>query len=118
MSVSTITSTALDPTATTPSAGAATSSTKPPTSTANDSLGKNAFLQLLVTQLKNQDPLQPQDNSAFLAQLAQFSSLEQLQQINQNTTQLLGDVSGSQGTTLPSAGVTPTTTTSAISGGN
>jgi len=106
MSVSPITSTALDPTA----AGAAASAAASPTSTANDSLGKTAFLQLLVTQLKNQDPLQPQDNSAFLAQLAQFSSLEQLQQINQNTTQLLGDVSGSQGTS--------TTITSPTQGGN
>ena len=38
---------------------------------------KNTFLQLLVAQLKNQDPMQPQDGSAFVAQLAQFSSLEE-----------------------------------------
>ena len=38
---------------------------------------KDAFLQLLVAQLKNQDPLKPQDGSAFVAQLAQFSTLEQ-----------------------------------------
>ena len=38
-------------------------------------LGKDAFLQLLVTQLKNQNPLEPQDNGEFVAQLAQFLSL-------------------------------------------
>lgn len=49
---------------------------------ANQDLGKDAFLQLLVTQLKNQDPLSPMDNTAFVAQLAQFSSLEQLSNMN------------------------------------
>ena len=45
---------------------------------------KTEFLKLLVTQLQHQDPLQPQDGTAFVAQLAQFSSLEQLIGINQN----------------------------------
>jgi flagellar basal-body rod modification protein FlgD len=44
-------------------------------------LGKQEFLQLLVTQLKNQDPLNPQDPQEFASQLAQFSSLEQLVEI-------------------------------------
>ena len=48
---------------------------------APDPLGRNAFLNLLVTQLQHQDPLQPQADGEFLAQLAQFSSLEQLQHI-------------------------------------
>ncbi len=39
---------------------------------------KNVFLQLLVAQLKNQDPLKPQDGAEFVAQLAQFSNLEQM----------------------------------------
>jgi len=42
----------------------------------DDILGRDAFLQLLTTQLTNQDPLDPMDNEAFVAQLAQFSSVE------------------------------------------
>ena len=45
---------------------------------AGDDLGKDAFLQLLVTQLRYQDPLNPQDNSEYIAELANFSSLEQM----------------------------------------
>ncbi len=45
-------------------------------------LGRDAFLKLLVAQLRHQDPLKPQDDSAFVAELAQFSSLEQTMGIN------------------------------------
>jgi flagellar basal-body rod modification protein FlgD len=48
-----------------------------------NSLGSDAFMQLLVTQLQHQDPSQPQDDAQFITQLAQFSSLEQLQSMNQ-----------------------------------
>jgi flagellar basal-body rod modification protein FlgD len=51
---------------------------------------KTEFLKLLVTQLQHQDPLQPQDGTEFVAQLAQFSSLEQLIDINQNIALLTG----------------------------
>ena len=50
--------------------------------TYNTNLDKDAFLQLLVTQLKNQNPLEPMDNTEFIAQMAQFSSLEQAQNTN------------------------------------
>jgi len=45
---------------------------------ASKELDKNAFLLLLVTQLKNQNPLQPMENREFIAQLTQFSTLEQI----------------------------------------
>src|SRR5665811_2452455 len=45
-------------------------------------LGKNDFLMMLITKLANQDPTNPVDDAAFTAELAQFSSLEQMQSLN------------------------------------
>lgn len=47
-------------------------------------LDKDAFLKLLVSQVKNQDPMEPQGSTEYVAQLAQFSSLEQMQNLNDN----------------------------------
>lgn len=58
--------------------------------TGSAELDKNAFLRLLITQLRFQDPLNPKDNSAFLAQMAQFSSLEQMQNLNAGLDKFLG----------------------------
>ena len=63
---------------------AATQTTK----ATNQDLGKDAFLQLLVTQLRYQDPLEPQDNSQFIAQLAQFSALEQMTNVSSGVEDL------------------------------
>ena len=54
-----------------------------------DSLGKDDFLNLLVTQLKNQDPLEPMKNEEFIAQLAQFNSLEQMINLNKSFDTML-----------------------------
>jgi flagellar basal-body rod modification protein FlgD len=52
------------------------------TTASQKALDRDAFLKLLVAQMKNQNPLEPQDNSQFVAELAQFSNLEQTQGIN------------------------------------
>lgn len=56
--------------------------------TGSNNLGKDDFLLLLVTQLQNQDPLNPQDPTEFTSQLAQYSSLEQLFTVNDQLKQL------------------------------
>ena len=62
-------------------------------------LGRDAFMNLLVTQMQHQNPLEPQADGEFLAQLAQFSSLEQLQGINDNISKLMTFVDGIAPTT-------------------
>jgi flagellar basal-body rod modification protein FlgD len=52
-------------------------------------LDQETFLQLMVAQLRNQDPLNPTDSSQFLAQTAQFTSVEKLQQVAEQSAQAL-----------------------------
>src|SRR6267142_2118635 len=65
----------------------APAATTPPASAGNGLTG-NDFLTLLTAQLKSQDPLQPMDPTAFVGQLVQFNSLQQLIDINQTLTQV------------------------------
>jgi flagellar basal-body rod modification protein FlgD len=66
------------------------------TGKAGSAMGQDAFLKLLITQLKNQSPLNPQDNTAFVAQLAQFSSLEGIQNLNKTVTSLSNGMQSNQ----------------------
>lgn len=77
------------------STGATSTTGTSGTTKRNDALGQTEFLSLLVAQLQNQDPLNPMDSADFSAQLAQFSSLEQLMQINQGLA-ALGEDDGTQ----------------------
>lgn len=52
----------------------------------SNELGRDAFLKLMVAQLKNQNPLDPKDNQAFVAQLAQFSTVEGIEKLNKTAT--------------------------------
>ncbi|MER1955989.1 MAG: flagellar hook assembly protein FlgD [Solibacillus sp.] len=62
----------------------------------NGALGKDAFLQILITQLQNQDPTSPMDDKEFIAQMAQFSSLEQMQNMTKAMENLLASQEQSQ----------------------
>lgn len=54
-----------------------------------NNLGKDAFLKILVTQMQNQNPLEPMKDTEFIGQMAQFSSLEQLTNLNEKVNQIL-----------------------------
>lgn len=67
---------------TTPVNGAGTQA--PAATKKNSGVGKDDFLKLLVTQLRFQDPMNPMEDKEFIAQMAQFNSLEEMQNLNRN----------------------------------
>lgn len=80
------------------------------TNLAGSELGEDAFMTLLLAQLKNQDPLKPMEDRDFIAQLAQFNSLSQLTQMNRTlsemiTTQSMAQASALIGKTVTGTGV-------------
>jgi flagellar basal-body rod modification protein FlgD len=76
-----------------PQATSGTGSSSPSSSSSsslNSLTSENTFLQLLIAQIKNQDPLNPTDSIQFVGQLVQYSELEQLMGINQGVQTLTG----------------------------
>jgi len=67
---------------------------------ANAALDKNDFLKILITQLSHQDPTQPMDDKSFIAQMAQFSSLEQMTNMSEGLAKVANLVAKSQAVSL------------------
>lgn len=91
-----------------------TTDTSSSTTSSVGDLDYNAFLKLLIAQLKNQDPTNPTDSTQYLSQLASFSSVEQSIQTNQKLDELLSTSRISQATGL--IGKEIETTDGAVSG--
>jgi flagellar basal-body rod modification protein FlgD len=83
-------------------AGMATTTATLPT----DQLSRDTFLKLMVAQLRNQDPMNPQDSAEFLAQTAQFTSLEKLDAVADQTSQALAAQMAFGASTLAGRSVT------------
>lgn len=71
-----------------------------PARVVQNSLGKDDFLKLLITQLSHQDPTQPLEDREFVAQMAQFSTLEQMTNMNGELAKVLGLLARSQAVNL------------------
>lgn len=59
-------------------------------------MGKNEFMELMIAQLNNQNPLEPQENGEFIADLAQFSSLEEMQNLSGTVGDVVGEFRSTQ----------------------
>jgi len=96
------------------STASTTSSTTSSSSTHTPTLGYNDFLQLLLAQMQNQDPLNPTDSTQYVSQLASFSNVEQGINMNSKLDQLLVDSNISQASTM--VGLTITSADGATTG--
>ncbi len=83
---------------------------------AANSLTMEDFLKVLLTQLTYQDPLKPLDNQQFMAQIAQFTTLQQTQELNENMARLLNNQAALQSVGLLGRTVTVTTEAGSITG--
>jgi flagellar basal-body rod modification protein FlgD len=79
-------------------------------------LGLQDFLKILLTQLTYQDPMKPMDNKDFMAQIAQFTTLEQTQQLNEKTSTLITNQAALQSVGLIGRTVDFTSNGSALTG--
>ncbi|MEE0133798.1 MAG: flagellar hook assembly protein FlgD [Treponema sp.] len=84
--------------------------------TASQELGKDDFLKLLITQLQNQDPTSPMENTEFIAQMAQFSSLEQMTNMSTEFTKLANMLNSGEAVSLLGKNVEIAAGESSISG--
>lgn len=90
-----------------------TSSTSSTTSTSKNTVDYNTFLQLLIAEMKNQDPTNPMDTSQYMSQFAQLSSVEQAMQTNTKLDSLLSSQALSQADGLIGKNVSFTDSTGA-----
>ncbi|AEE17029.1 flagellar hook assembly protein FlgD [Treponema brennaborense] len=84
--------------------------------TASQQLGKDDFLKLLLTQLSNQDPTSPMENTEFIAQMAQFSSLEQMTNMSSEFTKLANMLNSNEAVSLLGKNVELNAGDAAVSG--
>jgi flagellar basal-body rod modification protein FlgD len=86
------------------------------TATAASNIGLQDFMKILLTHLTYQDPLKPMDNQEFLAQMAQFTAVEQSQQLNERLQQLIDNQAALQSVGLIGRTVDITTATGKLTG--
>jgi flagellar basal-body rod modification protein FlgD len=84
--------------------------------TQNNTMGVQDFMRILLTQLTYQDPLKPMDNKEFMAQMAQFTTLEQTQQLNDKIATLITNQAALQSVGLIGKSVDVTTDSGPVTG--